>query len=102
MSEDRVVGTGKNFAGQAEEAYGRATGNVRRELEGKARQAEGVAQDLYGQVKDKAAGAAEAVGEGVDRADDFLRDMIEQRPYTTAAVALAIGFLIGRFGRRDY
>ena len=102
MNEDRFVGTGKNFAGRVEEAYGRTTGDVRRELEGKARQAEGAAQDLYGQVKDRAADAAEAVGEGVNRADDFLRDMIEQRPYTTAAVALAIGFLIGRFGRRDY
>jgi ElaB/YqjD/DUF883 family membrane-anchored ribosome-binding protein len=28
---------------------------------------------------------------------------IEERPYTTAAIALGIGFLIGRLGRRaDY
>jgi ElaB/YqjD/DUF883 family membrane-anchored ribosome-binding protein len=33
-------------------------------------------------------------------AGDFLRTTIEERPYTTAAIALGIGFLIGRFGRR--
>jgi ElaB/YqjD/DUF883 family membrane-anchored ribosome-binding protein len=26
---------------------------------------------------------------------------IEERPFTTAAIALAIGFLIGRFGHRS-
>jgi ElaB/YqjD/DUF883 family membrane-anchored ribosome-binding protein len=33
-------------------------------------------------------------------ANDFLRTTIEESPYTTAAIALGIGFLIGRFGRR--
>jgi ElaB/YqjD/DUF883 family membrane-anchored ribosome-binding protein len=65
----------------------------------KARQAVG---ELYGQVKDQAARAAETVDEGISRADDFLGDLIERRPYTAAAVALGIGFLIGLFGRRDY
>ena len=102
MNEDRMTGSAKNLAGQAEAAYGRAAGDVRHELQGKARQAEGAVEELYGQVKDQAGRAAETVGEGISRADDFLGDLIEHRPYTAAAVALGIGFLIGRFGRRDY
>ena len=60
----------------------------------------GALQDVYGQAKETATNAAEAIREGASEADDFLRATIEQRPYTAAAVALAIGYLIGRFGRR--
>lgn len=106
MNEDRIVGGARNLAGQVEEGYGRATGDVKSELAGKLRQAEGTAQELYGQVKDQvkttAASAADAVSAGVDKADDVLRDMIEHHPYTTAAVALGLGFLIGRLSSRDY
>ena len=28
-------------------------------------------------------------------------EMIEERPFTAVAIALGIGFLIGRFGRTD-
>jgi len=38
--------------------------------------------------------------ERANEAEDVLRTTIEQRPYTTAAIALGIGYLIGRFGRR--
>jgi ElaB/YqjD/DUF883 family membrane-anchored ribosome-binding protein len=49
------------------------------------------------------AGCTEMIRESASEASDFLRTTIEQRPYTTAAVALGIGFLIGRLGRRgDY
>jgi uncharacterized protein YjbJ (UPF0337 family) len=102
VNAERMAGSAKNLAGQAEAAYGRAARDVRHELQGKARQAEGAVQEFYGQVKDQAARAAETVEEGMSRADDFLGDLIERRPYTAAAVALGIGFLIGRFGRRDY
>jgi uncharacterized protein YjbJ (UPF0337 family) len=103
VDEDRLTGTAKNLGGQAEQAYGRATGDLKSQLQGKARQVEGAAQDVYGQAKDAAASAAEAVGDHAREAEDFIRTTIEQRPYTAAAVALGIGFLIGRFGRRgDY
>jgi uncharacterized protein YjbJ (UPF0337 family) len=102
MNEDRFAGTAKNLGGQVEEGLGRAAGDVKSQLQGKAKQMEGALQDAYGQAKDTAASAAEAVRETASEADDFLRTTIEQRPYTAAAVALGIGFLIGRFGRRDY
>jgi uncharacterized protein YjbJ (UPF0337 family) len=102
MNEDRLSGTAKNVGGQVEEGFGRATGDVKTQLQGKVRQMEGTLQDAYGQAKDTAADAADAVRERAGEAADFLRAAIEERPYTTAAVALGIGFLIGRFGRRDY
>jgi uncharacterized protein YjbJ (UPF0337 family) len=102
MNEDRFVGNAKNLGGQVEEGFGRATGDVKSQIQGKAKQMEGALQDMYGQAKDTAANAADAVRETASDADDFLRTTIEQRPYTAAAVALGIGFLIGRFGRRDY
>jgi uncharacterized protein YjbJ (UPF0337 family) len=106
MNEDRIAGSVRNLAGQVEEGYGRVTGDAKSELAGKLRQAEGAAQEVYGQVKDQvretAASAAEAVSAGVSKADDVLRDAIEQHPYTTAAVALGLGFLIGRLSNRDY
>jgi len=99
VDEDRLTGTAKNLGGQVEQAYGRTTGDLKSQLQGKARQVEGAAQDLYGQAKDAAASAAEAVGDHAREAEDFIRNTIEQRPYTAAAVALGIGFLIGRFSR---
>ena len=102
MNEDRFVGNAKNLGGQMEEGLGRAAGDVKTQIQGKARQMEGALQDMYGQAKETAANAADAVRETASEADDFLRTTIEQRPYTAAAVALGIGFLIGRIGRRDY
>jgi uncharacterized protein YjbJ (UPF0337 family) len=100
MTDDRISGTAKNIGGQVEEGFGRATGDVKTQLQGKARQMEGTLQDVYGQAKETAADAAEAIRQGAGEAGDFLRTTIEERPYTTAAIALGIGFLIGRFGRR--
>jgi uncharacterized protein YjbJ (UPF0337 family) len=100
MTDDRISGSAKNIGGQVEEGFGRATGDVKMQVQGKARQAEGALQDLYGQAKETAADAAEAIRESADEAGDFLRTTIEERPYTTAAIALGIGFLIGRFSRR--
>jgi uncharacterized protein YjbJ (UPF0337 family) len=101
MNEDRVVGNAKNLGGRMEEGFGRATGDVKTQVEGKAKQAEGAVQDAYGQVKETASDAVEAIRESASDAEDFLRTTIEERPYTAAAVALAIGYLIGRFSRRD-
>jgi uncharacterized protein YjbJ (UPF0337 family) len=101
MNEDRLVGNAKNLGGRMEEGFGRATGDVKAQVEGKAKQAEGAVQDAYGQVKETASDAVEAIRESASGAQDFLRTTIEERPYTAAAVALGIGYLIGRFSRRD-
>ena len=100
MTDDRLSGSAKNIGGQVEEGFGQITGDVKTQLQGRAKQMEGTLQDVYGQAKETAADAGEAIQERASEAGDFLRTTIEERPYTTAAIALGIGFLIGRFGRR--
>jgi ElaB/YqjD/DUF883 family membrane-anchored ribosome-binding protein len=55
-------------------------------------QAAGTTQDLYGQGADKARQAVVTI-------DSMLRETIETQPYTTALVALGIGWLLGRLHR---
>jgi uncharacterized protein YjbJ (UPF0337 family) len=100
MDEDRLRGSAKSFGGKVEEGFGRATGDVKTQVQGKATDLEGRAQDLYGQAKDTAAETFEAVRQRAGEADDFIRTTIEERPYTTAAVCLGIGFFIGVLARR--
>jgi uncharacterized protein YjbJ (UPF0337 family) len=100
MNEDRLTGNAKKLAGQVEAGFGRATGGVRSQIHGTVEQAEGTLQDLYGQAKEAAVNTAQAVRERAEGADDLVRTTIEQRPYTTAAIALALGFMIGRFAHR--
>ena len=100
MTDDRLSGSAKNISGQVEEGFGRVTGDEKTRLQGKAKQVEGTLQDVYGQVKETTADAADAIRDRAGEAGDFLRVTIEERPFTAAAIALGIGFLIGRFGRR--
>ena len=101
MNQDRFSGTGKNFGGQVEEGFGRVTDKT--EVEGKMKQAAGAAQDLYAQAKDAAGDAAKSVQEQAAPLEEFLRNTIETRPYTAVAVALGLGWFIGRMGgRADY
>jgi uncharacterized protein YjbJ (UPF0337 family) len=53
MDEDRFAGTAKNLGGHVEQGFGRTTGDVKTELEGKIKQATGAAQDVYVQAKDR-------------------------------------------------
>ena len=101
MNEDRVIGTARNLGGKAQEGFGRVTGDTKTQVEGAINQAAGAAQDLYGQAMESASDAAEAVRRGAMDAEDFIRHTIERRPYTAAFVALCVGWLIGRMGRRD-
>ena len=103
MNQDRFSGTGKNFGGYVEEGFGRVAGDVQPEVEGKMKQAAGAAHDLYGQAKDAAGDAARSVQEQAAPLEEFLRNTIETRPYTAVAVALGLGWFIGRMGgRADY
>jgi uncharacterized protein YjbJ (UPF0337 family) len=114
MNDDRFAGTAKNVGGRVEQGFGRATGDVKAEVEGKIKQATGAAQDVYGQAKDAAGeaygqakdavgDAARSVQEHAAPLEEFLRNAIESRPYTSVAVALGLGWFIGRMGgRADY
>ena len=93
MTDDRVAGTTKKIGDQVEEGFRRATGDLKMQVEDRARQAEGSLEDLYGQAKETTADAAEAIRESASEAGDLPRTTIEERAYTTAAIALGIGFL---------
>jgi uncharacterized protein YjbJ (UPF0337 family) len=92
MDENRVEGTARNLGGKVQEGLGRVTGNARTEAEGLANQAAGAAQDLYGQAADTARETASSF-------ERVLRRTIETQPYTSALVALGIGWLLGRMHR---
>jgi len=92
VDENRVEGTARNLGGKAQEGLGRATGDLKTSIEGLVNQAAGTAQDLYGQTADVARQTATTL-------DSWLRNAIETQPYTTAIVALGIGWLLGRMHR---
>jgi uncharacterized protein YjbJ (UPF0337 family) len=99
MDQNRVYGNARNMAGKVEEAFGDVAGNAKSQVQGKVKQAAGAAQDLYGQARDTAADAASAVRETAASAEDKLRAFIEEKPYTTMAIALCVGWLLGRTHR---
>ena len=85
-------GTVRNLGGKAQEQLGRVTGDAESQAKGKLNQAIGAGQDLLGQ-------AADATRETAGSLDQWLRRAIETQPYTTAIVALGIGWLFGRMHR---
>ena len=99
MDENRVAGTVRNVGGKAEEGFGRVTGDSKTQAEGLENQAAGAAQDLYGQARDSAADAAGAARDTAATLEQWLRRTIETQPYTTAIIAVGIGWLLGRTHR---
>jgi uncharacterized protein YjbJ (UPF0337 family) len=99
MDENRISGTAKNLGGKIEEVFGRATGDTKSQAHGQMKQVEGDAQELYGQAVDSASDAITAVRKMSGSVEDTLRDYIENNPYTAAAIALGLGWLIGRSHR---
>ncbi len=92
MDENRIEGTARNISGKVQEGVGHVTGDPKMKVEGVMNQAAGAAQDLYGQTADVARQTATTL-------DSWLRNTIETQPYTTAIVALGIGWLLGRMHR---
>ena len=92
MDENRVSGTARNIGGKIEEGAGKLVGDTKTQFQGKIDQVSGAAQDMYGQATDTARQTATGL-------EKWLRTMIETQPYTAAAVALGIGWLLGRMHR---
>jgi uncharacterized protein YjbJ (UPF0337 family) len=92
MNEDSIAGTARNIGGKVDEGVGRATDDIKEQVQGKLDQAAGTAQDLYGQT-------AEVARDTAVTFEKWLRQTIETKPYAAAAVALGIGWLIGRTHR---
>jgi uncharacterized protein YjbJ (UPF0337 family) len=99
MNSDRIEGAARNAGGKIEEGFGRATGDLKSQVEGKMQQAAGAAQELFGQARDSAGEAAAVVRRQASGLEETIRETIETRPYTAVAVALALGWFVGRVGR---
>jgi hypothetical protein len=69
----------------------RVTGDVKTQTEGVMNQAAGAAQDLYGRT-------ADVTRQTTATLNDW-RNAIDTQPYTTAIVALGIGWMLGRLHR---
>ncbi len=99
MNEHRVAGTARNAAGKIEESFGRIAGDTRSQIQGVIDQAQGTAEDLYGQAKDAASCAAKGVRKTASSVEDIVCRTIEDRPYTAVAIAIGLGWLLGRTHR---
>jgi uncharacterized protein YjbJ (UPF0337 family) len=99
MNADRMEGTAKNLGGKLKEGFGRGTGDVKSQVEGTVKQAVGAAQDLYGQARESAGDAAAIVRRKAGSLEETIRENVEARPYTAVAIALALGWFVGRLGR---
>ena len=91
MDENHISGTARNVAGKVEKGLGGAAGDASSEFKGKLDEAAGAAQDLYGQT--------DAARQTAVTFDKWLRNTIETQPYTSALVAVGIGWLLGRIHR---
>jgi hypothetical protein len=69
------------------------------ETEGLVNQVAGVTQDLYGQARDTVADAASAAQETTATLENWFHRTVETQPYTTALVAIGVGWLLGRMHR---
>lgn len=115
MDTNRITGAAKSFAGKAEGAIGHATGDAKTEASGRAREAEGVAQKIYGQAVDAANDLGETASglakQAIDAGEDFYRDgsravasKIREQPLGALLIAGVAGFtlalLLNRPARR--
>jgi uncharacterized protein YjbJ (UPF0337 family) len=96
MDEHRVTGAARNAGGRVEEGFGRVTGDTKSQIQGVIDQAQGTAENLYGQAKDAASGAAQSVRNTASSIDDVVRRTIEDKPYTAVLIAIGLGWLLGR------
>lgn len=105
MDKDRIAGSAKDFAGKVEGAVGDMTGNAKTQAEGRAREAAGTVQNLYGQAKDAARDATEAAvdyaKDAYENSGDTIRDgktavakTVRENPLGALLVAGGIGFAL--------
>lgn len=93
MDNDRIAGSAKEWAGKAEGALGDAVGDADTQARGRAREAAGTVQNLFGQAKDVARDAADAAA-SYPRGDgtEAVVRLVNQNPIGGLLSAAAVGF----------
>ncbi len=106
MDKDRIAGSAKDFAGKVESTVGDVAGNAQTQAAGRAREAAGTVQNLYGQAKDAARDAGGAAvnfaKDAYENSGDTLRDgsqavsrKVQDNPLGALLVAGGIGLALG-------
>jgi uncharacterized protein YjbJ (UPF0337 family) len=96
MDPNRAAGAIRNGMGKVEQGVGKATGDAKMQAEGLADSIAGKAQNLYGQTKDAASDAAEAIADQAVTLEGFIRDQVRERPYLALGAAFAVGALLAQ------
>lgn len=78
---DKFAGTAREMGGRVQEKVGDVIGDSKTQAEGLYNQASGKAQQVWGQAQD---------------ASESLSDTIRAQPLIAAAVAVGVGYLLGR------
>jgi uncharacterized protein YjbJ (UPF0337 family) len=105
MDKDRIAGSAKDFAGKVEGAVGDAMGDAQTQAAGRAREAAGSVQNLYGQAKDAARDAGDAAvnyakgayeqgGETLRDSSQVLAKRVQDNPLGALLIAGGIGFAL--------
>jgi uncharacterized protein YjbJ (UPF0337 family) len=105
MDKDRIVGSARDFAGKAESVVGDAMGDAQTQAAGRAREAAGSVQNLYGQAKDAARdagdtavnyakGAYEQSGETLRDGSQAVAKRVQENPLGALLIAGGIGFAL--------
>ena len=97
---DHPAGRASVVGGKLEEGARKVASDVSTEAETLTNQAAGAVKDAYGKAVDVAAEGAQTVKGAAIASHDFLRKFVEENPYTTAAIALGMGLLIGYTAHR--
>jgi len=105
MDKDRITGAAKDFAGKVEGAAGDLAGDAKTQASGRAREAAGTVQNLYGQAKDAAREAGEAAsnlardayensGETFQSGTKAVAKTVRDNPIGSLLIAGGIGFAL--------
>jgi ElaB/YqjD/DUF883 family membrane-anchored ribosome-binding protein len=83
--------------------FGRAVGEARKQASDVAGAVTDAAHDVYGQARESAADVAgvanKAARNTMGSLEKAIRSTVETQPYTAVAIALGIGWLLGRMHR---
>jgi ElaB/YqjD/DUF883 family membrane-anchored ribosome-binding protein len=90
-------------ARSASSDFNKAFGETKRQASDLADRASDAAQEVYEHARDRAADLADSANEAAQQTagslERALRNTIETQPYTAVAIALGLGWLLGRTHR---
>ncbi|GJE17841.1 CsbD family protein [Methylobacterium marchantiae] len=79
VDTDRITGAAKELGGKVQSAASDLTGSNRNSVEGRAREAQGAAENLYGQAKDAVRDVGDKVRDSVDHLAGSDADELKDR-----------------------